>query len=286
MPRDTYPPHVSRRPDLQRRESIAFPFTIEVRAKGGHVSAPPVRSWGDRIGLWWEDPDPGAAGVIVADVMPSSPAQRSGGIMGGDVVVEVHGAPVQVVSDITRQLDACAPGAIRFMLRRPPENELHTVVLEVPAPVQPGPKADPSAPLETTAAVVRTDLRTSIHQHIQCILSNPVQSDIHLPGVAADPDFGCLGADLEFSVERVGHAAMTRAIERCEHRITELSISNIMVDVETRAGRESHPGIRVDAKLAVGGEPIRLDFEIGGLAERRSARRRSLAGERADGRTP
>jgi hypothetical protein len=102
------------------------------------------------------------------------------------------------------------------------------------------------------------------------------------PGVAADPDFGCLGADLEFGIQSVGLAAMRNAIVQGERRLDDIQVSSL--DLEVREAGETHvrPGVRVEARLAASGEAVNIDLEIHELTSKRRSnrlRRRDREGE-------
>ena len=236
------------------------------------------RSWGSRLGLWWADSDGTPPGVAVTGVRPGAAAAIAG-IAVGDVIVEMGGAPIRNLGDVVRVLDSREPGSITLAVRAADGAGPRSVVLRVPA-AQAAPSATAHA-APVAARVPAVDVTRSIQSYIECVLCNPLQREVTHPGVAADPEFGCLGADLEFSLQNVGISAIQNAISQSELRVKDLEVTTL--DLQVRQGGEVtiRPGIRVRGTLAASGEPIEVDLVIQDLTGRRNSnrlRRRSREG--------
>lgn len=259
---------------------IRLPFTIVSTATGGRASAAGRRSWGNRLGLWWTDAEEGDPGVVVTGLLPSGPAAAGGAVMVGDLVVDVEGSRVSTLGDITRFLENQGPGPLRLTVKRGPHEE-HTVVLEVPP--EPGEVPTPGAGQTGgySAGVPTTDSLDSLKRSIEWILGNPLQKEITHPGVSADPEFGCLGADLEFSLRTVGLSEIRNAIVQCEPRLKEVEVESAEFEVREAGEVSLKPGIRVHALMAATGEKVRIEMEVAGLARARFTNRRRTSVEDA-----
>jgi hypothetical protein len=254
--------------DPDRLPPVRLPFTV---LGGGHASAPAgnERSWGSRLGLWWADSD-GSPGVVVTGVRPGAEAATAG-IVVGDVIVELGGAPIRSLGDVVRVLDSREPGALNVMVRGGEGSGSRSATLRVPA-VEAAPSATPQA-APVAARVPTVDITRSIQSYIECVLCNPIQREVTHPGVAADPEFGCLGADLEFSMQAVGIAAIQNAIAQNEPRVKDLDVTTVEIPVRQEGAVTLRPGIRVRATLAASGEPIEVDLVIQDLTGRRNSNR-------------
>ena len=92
---------------------IIRPIVAELRAKG-HID----RGWLGVALRDMEDKDHQAAGVVIADVEPNSPAQR-GGVRSGDIVLAVNSEPVDSSRAVVRAVAAVPPGgSVRLHVRR------------------------------------------------------------------------------------------------------------------------------------------------------------------------
>ncbi len=259
---------------------LRLPFTIVSTASSGRAPAAGRRSWGNRLGLWWTDAEEGEPGVVVTGLLPHGPASAGGAVKVGDLVVEVEGARVTTLGDITRFLENQGPGPLRMTVKRGPHEE-HTVVLDVPP--EPGEAAASAAGPAGgySARVPTTDLLDSLKRNIEWILGNPVQSEITHPGVSADPEFGCLGADLEFSLRTVGLSEIRNAIVQCEPRLKEVEVESAEFEVREEGEVSLKPGIRVHALMSGTGEKIKIELEVAGLARARFTNRRRTSVEDA-----
>ncbi|HVP38858.1 MAG TPA: PDZ domain-containing protein [Candidatus Saccharimonadales bacterium] len=258
---------------------LALPFTVHTAADASRPAAPRAeRSRGAQLGVWWADAEEGGPGVVVTGLLPHGPAAAAGALQVGDVILEVDGTPVGGLGDLTRHLDRFGAAQLRFKVRGP-DGAQRGVTLEVPEAGPAAPAPGTPGVLPAAAQVPTTGLVESLSGYIECVLSNPLQSEVTHPGVAADPEFGCLGADLEFSLQSVGLSEIRNAVVRCEPRLKDVEVESVTLEV--REGGEVHrrPGVRVSAKLAATGEPVRVDLEIEGLRRaRRSHSRRLDAG--------
>jgi hypothetical protein len=265
--RPSSPPRPNAASNENCNAPVLLPFTIQTAwdIKRSREAGPDLAR---RAGFFWSEPDSPTEDVVVVGVTPDGPASRSGAIAVEDAVLEVNGVRVRGTDEIVRAAASGAPGELELRLKSGSDGGLRSVSLRLP---QSG--AGGGANLPPPAHVPTTTLTNSIQRYIECILCNPLQSEVMHTGVAADPDFGCLGADLEFGLERVGLAAMTNAIVQGERRLTELDVTNL--DIEVREAGEVHvrPGIRVLAKLARGGEGVSVDLEILELTRKRRTNR-------------
>jgi membrane-associated protease RseP (regulator of RpoE activity) len=256
---------------------ILLPFTIHATA--GTSPAPETeRSLGHRLGLWWEEVGDSEGGVVVTGIKPGGAAAASQALAVGDTIVEVDGNPLRGLADIVRRVTAESADSVRLTVRSAADGSLRAATIRV-ASVAPTPAAGSTPP---TAHVPTTDPTTSIQRYIECILCNPLQREVTHPGVAADADFGCLGADLEFGIQSVGLSEMRNAIVQGERRLDDVQVSSL--DLEVREAGETHvrPGVRVEAKLAASGAAVNIDLEIHELTSKRRSnrlRRRSRQGE-------
>ena len=254
---------------------VRLPLTIVTTGATTRASAAGRKSWGNRLGLWWTDAEEGEPGVVVTGLLPSGPAAQAGAIQVGDLVVEVEGVSVTNLGDITRYLEGHGPGPLRMGIRRGDHDE-RQVVLEVPPEPGEGPAAAVSAADASgfSARVPTTSLQESLKGYIAWVLTNPLQREVTHPGVSADPDFGCLGADLDFSLRSVGLSEIRNAIVQCEPRLKEVEVESAEFDVREEGETFSRPGIRVHAQLAASGEKVIVELEVAGLQRARQTNRK------------
>ena len=258
---------------------VRLPFSIRSTAAAVRSAAAGGRpSWGKRLGVWWAGEEEGESGVVVTGLLPGGPAARGGAVQVGDVVAAVEGAPVTTLGEITRLLEGRGPGPLRLTLRRGVADE-RTVVLEVPpepgeAPVTLG--SQPGAG-GFSAQVPVVDLMESLKLHIELILSSPLQSDITHPGVAADPDFGCLGADLQFSLQRVGLSEIRNAVLKSEPRLRDVEVEAATLEVREEGERVARDGLRITGVLVETGRKVQVELEIDHVRKARQAHRRRTA---------
>ena len=248
---------------------ILLPFTIHATAGTG--PAPETdRSLGHRLGLWWEEVGDAEGGVVVTGIKPGGAAAMSQAIAVGDTIVEVDGKPLRGLADIVRRVTTESADSVRLTLKSASDGSLRPATIRA-ASVAPVPAAGSTMP--PTTHVPTTNPTTSIRRYIECILCNPLQREVTHPGVAADPDFGCLGADLEFGIQSVGLSEMRNAIVQGERRLDDVQVSAL--DLEVREAGETHvrPAVRVEAKLAASGAAVNIDLEIHELTSRRRSNR-------------
>jgi hypothetical protein len=112
----------------------------------------------------------------------------------------------------------------------------------------------------------------SLRRHIECILCNPVQGDVMHEGVAANPDFGCAGADLDFNNEGISLSTLRNAVIGNEPRLTDVTVSRQDITVRERGDVSIRPGVCVEAQWAATGEAIpRIELIVQDLARIRAA---------------
>lgn len=255
---------------------LQLPFSVNSEGGQRPAAAGSQRSWGNRLGVWWDDAEEEGPGVVVTGLLPRGIAAKGGALQVGDVIVGIDGKPVSTLGDLTRHLDERGPGRVQLEVRASGSAESRPVGLPVPEEAfsDPGAAAPAQAGRPVNARVPLTDLLRSLTEYIQVVLSNPVQKEVTHPGVAADPEFGCLGADLSFSLQNVGLSDIRNAIVQNEPRLKDVDVES--VDVEVREGGEyrTRPGIRVNARLAATGAAVKLEFEIEGVQRNRQVFRR------------
>ena len=243
---------------------IRVPFTVLGAAGGGPASAENLPSWGRRLGLWWGDSEEPGGGVVVTGMLKEGPLARSLSV--GDVIVGVDDEPVRALGDLTRYLDRFGAGVVRLSVRDSAGLE-RAIAVRLPdsggrggaAPGGPsgaagagGPEAAPGA-----AHIPVCTLLESLSAHIQLVLSHPLQREVTHPGVSAAPEFGCLGADLDFSVQSVGLSEIRNAIVRCETRLLDVEVDAVDLEIREEGETVVRPGVRVTGKLAGTGEADR-----------------------------
>mmetsp|Transcript_6374 Transcript_6374/g.26800 ORF Transcript_6374/g.26800 Transcript_6374/m.26800 type:complete len:276 (-) Transcript_6374:232-1059(-) len=110
---------------LLRHGRVARPYigfkmvAVAVAADGHHGGASPST---DAPPGGAAPPPPPETRVVIAQIMPGSPAERAG-VQPGDVILEFDGAPVRVIPDILARIGLDAPRDIPVkILRRPSES--------------------------------------------------------------------------------------------------------------------------------------------------------------------
>ena len=275
--RATRPPQPGDRSDEDTLPPVLLPFTVHSTG-GGSAEPATERSLGHRLGLWWEEAGDSERGVVITGLKPGGAAAASKSIAVGDSVVEVDGNPIRSLADIVRRVASATVDTVRLTVKSASDGSLRPVSIRFsPADAPPAPAAAPA-----TARVPTADRTLSIQRYIECVLCNPLQREVTHPGVAADPEFGCLGADLEFSIQSVGLAEMRNAIVQGERRLKDVEVSALDLEVREAGETQVRPGVRVEAKLSAGGEPVKIDLVIHDLTSRRRSnrlRRRTRDGE-------
>lgn len=258
--------------------NIQLPFTI---VSGGVRTAAhgTERSTGYRLGLFWEEID---GSVVITGVKPNGPAAMARAFSVGDVIVEADGTSVRGLADVVQILAAKESGTVSFAVKGASGSEPRKAAVRLP----PLPVAADESGEAPAAHVPTVSLRASLLQMIECALSNPVQSEVTHEGVAADPKFGCLGSDLEFSIEKVTLSSMRNAIVASEPRLEGPEVSQVPFEVRRDGELHVEEGIRVEGRVRSTGERVQLDFEVPTLARRRRTNQLRRPGREGGMRTP
>ncbi|MBM3286224.1 MAG: PDZ domain-containing protein [Candidatus Eisenbacteria bacterium] len=259
---------------------IRLPFNVQ----GGEAAparGPEQPSWGKRLGVWWDDA-PEGRGVVVTGVVRGRGAQGEH-LEVGDRIVAADGKPIASLGDLTSLLERIRAGEVLFTIRRAGGPE-RVVTISLRPPAEEQGKETPSGGIRASgssvagARVPGVPIEDSIGRYVELILSTPLQSDVLSGEIAADPDFGCQGAGLDFAQATVPHSVLRSAILASEKRLLEVEIDSIEIADPARRGGKRKVGIAVRGKIAATGQPVRFEYKLDDLS---AARARSTRFARA-----
>jgi Do/DeqQ family serine protease len=137
------------------------------------------------------------SGVLVADVMHDSPAERAG-IKSGDIIVEFDGAPVKNVTELQRRVAAVAPGrsAPLVVIRDKASTPLAVKIGE-----QPDDEAMAARPAEGTLGLTVEPLTPEVTQRFRLTTRAGVVVTDVAPGSAGD-EAGIRAGDAILEINR------------------------------------------------------------------------------------